>query len=175
MNLANIYSYRIENNISQKEIIEFLKISKGTYSAWENGQDIIPLKRLIDICDYLNISVDFALNISNTKSYKNYNSSFDKNTLQERLKSIRKEKNLTLKELALKLNTSPSVLSRYENGKSMTQKELAEILNITDKAISKWERGLSFPDIVMLKPLSEIFNISIDYLLGKSNGPKFLK
>lgn len=150
MNLANIYSYRIENNISQKEIIEFLKISKGTYSAWENGQDIIPLKRLIDICDYLNISVDFALNISNTKSYENYNSSFDKNTLQERLKSIRKEKNLTLKELALKLNTSPSVLSRYENGKNI-------IL------------------VPFLLGYSKIFNISIDYLLGKSNGPKFLK
>ena len=150
MNLANIYSYRIENNISQKEIIEFLKISKGTYSAWENGQDIIPLKRLIDICDYLNISVDFALNISNTKSYENYNSSFDKNTLQERLKSIRKEKNLTLKELALKLNTSPSVLSRYENGKNI-------IL------------------VPFLLGYSKIFNISIDYLWGKSNGPKFLK
>lgn len=53
--------------------------------------------------------------------------------------------------------------------KNMTQKELAEKLNLTDKAISKWERGLSFPDIVMLKPLSEIFNVSIIELL---NGQK---
>ncbi len=53
--------------------------------------------------------------------------------------------------------------------KNMTQKELAEKLNLTDKAISKWERDLSFPDIAMLKPLSEIFNVSIIELL---NGQK---
>jgi len=50
--------------------------------------------------------------------------------------------------------------------KNMTQKELAEKLNLTDKAISKWERGLSFPDIVMLKPLSQIFDVSIIELLN---------
>lgn len=53
--------------------------------------------------------------------------------------------------------------------RNMTQKELAEKLNLTDKAISKWERGIGFPDIAMLKPLSEIFNVSIIELL---NGQK---
>ena len=57
-------------------------------------------------------------------------------------------------------------IAELRKEKSMTQKELAEKLNITDKAISKWERGLSFPDIVMLKPLSEIFNVSIIELLN---------
>lgn len=50
--------------------------------------------------------------------------------------------------------------------KNMTQRELAEKLNLTDKAISKWERGIGFPDIAMLKPLSEIFNVSIIELLN---------
>lgn len=49
---------------------------------------------------------------------------------------------------------------------NMTQKELAEKLHVTDKAISKWERGLSFPDIMLLKPLSEIFGITITELLN---------
>ncbi len=53
--------------------------------------------------------------------------------------------------------------------KNMTQKELAQKLNLTDKAISKWERGIGFPDIAMLKPLAEIFNVSIIELL---NGEK---
>ena len=48
---------------------------------------------------------------------------------------------------------------------SMTQKELAKRLYITDKAISKWERGLSFPDITLLIPLTEILNISLYELL----------
>lgn len=50
--------------------------------------------------------------------------------------------------------------------KQMTQRELAEQLHITDKAVSKWERGLSFPDISLLPGLSEILGVSIDELLN---------
>ena len=50
---------------------------------------------------------------------------------------------------------------------NFTQKELAERLFITDKAVSKWERGVSFPDISILIPLSEILNVSLyDLLTG---------
>ena len=55
--------------------------------------------------------------------------------------------------------------------KNMSQKDLAEYLHITDKAISKWERGLSFPDITILIPLSEVLDVSLYDLLtgGYSN------
>lgn len=52
----------------------------------------------------------------------------------------------------------------------MSQKELANRLHITDKAVSKWERGLSFPDISMLIPISEVLEISLyDILTGGKN------
>lgn len=57
-------------------------------------------------------------------------------------------------------------IAELRKEKSMTQKDLANKLKITDKAISKWERGLGFPDIVLLKPLSEIFEVSITELLN---------
>lgn len=53
---------------------------------------------------------------------------------------------------------------------NMTQKDLAQKLNITDKAVSKWERGLSFPDITMLNSIAEIFNISVSELLNSKIG-----
>ena len=56
--------------------------------------------------------------------------------------------------------------------KQLTQKELGEKLNITDKAISKWERGLSFPDIAVLKDLAEFFEIDISELLNGERGKK---
>ena len=56
--------------------------------------------------------------------------------------------------------------------KQLTQKELGEKLNITDKAISKWERGLSFPDIAVLKDLAEFFEIGILELLNGERGKK---
>jgi transcriptional regulator with XRE-family HTH domain len=48
----------------------------------------------------------------------------------------------------------------------LTQKQLADSLNVTDKAISKWERGLSFPDISMLEPISELLGVSIMEILA---------
>lgn len=50
--------------------------------------------------------------------------------------------------------------------KGITQKELADKLNITDRAISKWERGICCPDISLLKELCNILNVSINELLA---------
>jgi len=52
---------------------------------------------------------------------------------------------------------------RKQNG--MTQLELAEKLNYSDKAVSKWERAESLPDVIVLKSVADLFNVSVDYLL----------
>lgn len=52
---------------------------------------------------------------------------------------------------------------RKKNG--MTQEILAEKLNITRQTVSKWERGESTPDFECLIKISELFQVSIDYLL----------
>lgn len=58
------------------------------------------------------------------------------------------------------------LITELRKEKGLTQKQLADILNVTDKAVSKWERGLSFPDISMLEPLSEVLDISIMEILA---------
>ena len=63
-------------------------------------------------------------------------------------------------------------IKKLRKEKQLTQKELGEKLNITDKAISKWERGLSFPDIAVLKDLAEFFEIDISELLNGERGKK---
>lgn len=50
--------------------------------------------------------------------------------------------------------------------KQMTQKELAEQLGVTDKAISKWERGLGCPDVSLLPELSAFFGVNMEELLS---------
>lgn len=54
--------------------------------------------------------------------------------------------------------------------KNMTQKDLAKKIGLTDKAISKWERGLSFPDITMLGSLAEIFDVDVTEILNGERG-----
>lgn len=50
--------------------------------------------------------------------------------------------------------------------KGLTQKELAEKVNVSDKTISKWENGNSTPDIGMLKPLCDALEISVNELIS---------
>lgn len=49
--------------------------------------------------------------------------------------------------------------------KDMTQKQLADLMNISDKTISKWERGLGCPDVSLLPELSQILGVNIEEIL----------
>lgn len=49
--------------------------------------------------------------------------------------------------------------------KNMTQKNVADAMNISDKTISKWERGLGCPDVCLLPELSRILGVNIEELL----------
>ncbi len=52
-------------------------------------------------------------------------------------------------------------IQKKRKEKNLTQKELAQKLNITDKAISKWERGLGCPDVSILELLANELDVSI--------------
>jgi DNA-binding XRE family transcriptional regulator/desulfoferrodoxin (superoxide reductase-like protein) len=50
--------------------------------------------------------------------------------------------------------------------KNMTQKELADSLNLSDRTISKWERGLGCPDVSLLNELSQMLGANIERILA---------
>lgn len=50
--------------------------------------------------------------------------------------------------------------------KGMTQKQLADKMNISDKTVSKWERGLGCPDVSLLPRLSELLGVDLKKLLS---------
>lgn len=64
-----------------------------------------------------------------------------------------------------------SNIAELRKNRGMTQQELATRLNYTDKAISKWERGESVPDILVLKQISDMFGVTVDYLLSDTHEP----
>lgn len=57
-------------------------------------------------------------------------------------------------------------IAKCRKEKNLTQKELANRLNVTDRAISKWENGRGMPDISLLQQLIEILDISLNELLA---------
>lgn len=63
------------------------------------------------------------------------------------------------------------MILKFRKKLGLTQMELAQKLNVTDKAVSKWENGSGYPEITLLPILSELFGVSIDYLLkGNPHG-----
>lgn len=65
-------------------------------------------------------------------------------TFNERLRNLRKEKQITIEQLANDLGSAKSTISRYENGLREPKKDFLELL-------------------------SKYFNVSVDYLLGNTN------
>lgn len=57
-------------------------------------------------------------------------------------------------------------LRKYRLLKNLTQEDIAEHLGITAQSVSKWERGESYPDITFLPALANIFETSVDLLIG---------
>lgn len=51
----------------------------------------------------------------------------------------------------------------------LTGAKLGEALGVSKQSVSKWENGLSYPDFDTIIKLSEIFNVSTDYLLGRTD------
>lgn len=67
-------------------------------------------------------------------------------TFSERLKLLREERKITLDELAEKINSTKSTLSRYENNKRT-------------------------PNIEFIERVANFFNVTSDYLLGRTDKP----
>lgn len=59
-------------------------------------------------------------------------------------------------------------LKELREEKEMTQEELGKLLNVSRQTISGYEAGAIEPSISNLIKLANIFNISLDYLLGRT-------
>ena len=57
------------------------------------------------------------------------------------------------------------VLFRLRKERNLTQKQVAEALHVSTQAVSKWERGLGCPDVSLLPQVAEYFGISMERLL----------
>ncbi|MBN4062800.1 helix-turn-helix transcriptional regulator [bacterium AH-315-E09] len=59
--------------------------------------------------------------------------------------------------------------------KGLSREELSIELNLSYSAISKYETGVRFPrDEILLNKIADYFDVSIDYLLGRTDTKKHL-
>ena len=59
----------------------------------------------------------------------------------------------------------PEKLQVIRKSKGFTQDDLAAKLNVSRQAVAKWESGQGYPDISNLIGISDLFNVTVDYLV----------
>jgi len=67
--------------------------------------------------------------------------------IHERIKHLRKEKNIT-------------------------QKSLAEIIGVKEVSFQRYEYDMARPSLEKLVVIADYFDVSMDYLIGRSDNPK---
>lgn len=70
------------------------------------------------------------------------------------------------------MKTLGDSLRNARETKNLTQKEVAKKTGINNKTISNYENDVSSPDPGTLKTFADIYETSVDYLLGRTNNHK---
>lgn len=132
---------------TQMDMANVLKVSRSTYAGWENGIDLIPLLKINEFCNYFNISLDYICGLTNTQKYEISNLEIDKMLLGQNIKNTRIKNNDTQENVAKTIGVDQSNYSKYELGKILIH---------------------TYPLIEFAK----YYNISIDWLCGKTKDLK---
>ena len=140
---------RIDNDLTQKNLAQKLNVSRSTYSGWENEDDNIPLYQFNNFCEIFNLSLDYVSKIINRRknTTNKIKKQIDFKLIGQNLEIIRKENKITQKELAKIIGISEATYGNYKNGKTPIQTEI-------------------------LKKFAIYFNVSLDWLVGKSKNKK---
>jgi len=70
------------------------------------------------------------------------------------------------------MSTLGDRIREYRLKRGFTQSQMAEKLGMTEANFSSYERNKSIPPGDKLNQIADILNVSIDYLLGRTNDPE---
>lgn len=136
---------RKEKGLTQVELSKIFNIDQTTVSKWELEKAIPDTAMLIKLAEFYDVSTDYLLSRSNYYYPDNIEKFDDKaelSNVQNRLRELRKAKNLTI------ANT-------------------AENLEIPFETYRSYEIGQRQADYDTLFKFADYFGVSVDYLLGR--------
>lgn len=142
MNVTRLKDIREDNDINQVKISKILNVNRSTYSLWELGINIIPLKYLYVFANYFNMSIDYVLGLSNNKKNTSTDIVLNLKTLGNNMKTVRLKNNLS-------------------------QENVGDMLGVTQACIARYEKGLICISTSNLYKFSKKFNISFNSLCNK--------
>lgn len=165
---------RKANDITQEELGRQIGVGKTTISNYETGYSSPDSETLVKLADYFNVSIDYLLGYSDNtanaltkekledlpiefikenfiKTNNPVAMLFKHTGIAEKLTYLRKKNNISIKELTEKLNA-----------------QLPSNAKINISTIESWEGNLSIPYVDDLRAISELYEVSINYLITSS-------
>ena len=146
----NLRYCREELEMTQEELGIILGASKQTISNWETGYTPIPLNKLVRFANLYNYSLDFIVGFTRDNIKYNKNIKLDSKLIGKNLKAIRENLKLTQQQIAHKCNIYQSTYNHYETGYSLIK-------------------------IIPAYSICKTYNISFDWLVGRTNNIKINK
>ncbi len=145
----NLRWCREELEMTQTELGYIFGVSDSAVRSWETAHDSMPLTKLIKFCNLYDYSLDFVCGLTK-KNIKYGKFETNKEKIGKKLKELRTNLNLSQQALADECKISQTTYSGYETGHYL--------INTTN-----------------LYYICKTYNISMDYLVGRTNTPKISK
>lgn len=137
--IPKLKEFRETRGMKQKDMARMLNISKTTLSGWENGHDIIPLKRLVYFSNYFKVSIDYLIGLTDKNNYV---------------------------KLEININRISKILYETRKKNNKTQEYISKILNISTGTYCDYEKGNHLISTTSLISLANLYkDFSLDFLL----------
>ena len=141
---------RLDSEKKQGEIANILSVKRNTYSKWENLINDMPLEKCNELANYYKTTLDYVLGLSDIRDYIDTPLFINWNLVSKRLTELRHSKNLTETELSSKIGFAQTTYSFYEIGKRR-------------------------PTTMKLLSIAQFYNVSVDYIVGRTNNKEITK
>lgn len=142
-----IHDLRVDSDLKQKDISNMLKVNINTYPHWESGMYEMPIEVVDRLSKFYNCSIDYLTGLSNERG--SFNNEFNPEKMFIRIKRLRKESHLSQAEIGNILGFGQMNYCRYETGKIL----------------------IPFSKLYLI---AKKFNVSLDYLMGKTEDKKIM-
>ncbi|MBR1377372.1 MAG: helix-turn-helix transcriptional regulator [Bacilli bacterium] len=126
----------------QGDIAEILNVKRNTYSKWENEINDMPVEKANILANYYKVTFDYMLGLTRNNIFVDKDLFIDWDLFTERLVKLRKDAKLS-------------------------QEQVSEKLGFAQQTYSHFEVGDRRPTTLKVLIISQYFNVSSDYLIGR--------
>ncbi len=128
MRYNKIKDLREDNDLTQREVAELLKVNRSTYAMWELGDVNFPIEKLVILSNILHTNLEYLLNLSTNKKVVKYSDNIEYEFIANKLREYRIKIGKKQKDFADTLKIRQSSYSYYEDGRTRIPTENLVIL-----------------------------------------------